>query len=129
MSRVQATTTPSKVALVIGNDDYSGNQRWIHAVSSAHAVAVRLTELEYSVVFVSNIELAEMQSAFEAFRGHLSAGCSVIIYYCGHGWQDMDSVDCLLVPVDFDGANPAGTSSIAGKHRKRVCWLALAPST
>jgi uncharacterized caspase-like protein len=125
---VQATTTLSKVALVIGNDEYGGDLGLTHAVSSAHAVAERLTELEYSVVSVSNAALADLQPAFEAFRDSLSAGCSVIIYYCGHGWQGMNSVDCLLVPVDFAGANPAGASSISGNHRKRVRWLALAVS-
>ena len=113
---------------MIGNDEYGGDLGLTHAVSSAHAVAERLTELEYSVVSVSNAALADMQAAFEAFRDSLSTGCSVIIYYCGHGWQDMDSVDCVLVPVDFAGANPAGASSISGNHRKRVRWLALAVS-
>ena len=43
VSRVQATTTLSKVALVIGNDEYGGDLGLTHAVSSAHAVAERLT--------------------------------------------------------------------------------------
>ncbi len=113
---------------MIGNDEYGGDLGLTHAVSSARAVAERLTELEYSVVSVSNAALADLQAAFEAFRGASSAGCSAIIYYCGHGWQCMNSVDCLLVPVDFAGVNPAGTSSIAGNHPKRVRWLTLAVS-
>jgi hypothetical protein len=101
-------TTPPKVALVIGNDDYGGDLTLAHAVTSASAVAVKLTELEYSVVFVGDAALADVLAAFEAFRSSLSAGCSAFIYYCGLGWQDDGSADSLLVPVDFAGANPAG---------------------
>jgi uncharacterized caspase-like protein len=100
------------VALVIGNGAYGGDFTLTHAVSSTFAVAERLCELGLTVVQVINADLTDMQAAFESFRGSLSAGCSVIIYYCGHGWQDAGSAECLLVPVDFDGTDPAGTSSI-----------------
>jgi hypothetical protein len=80
------------------------------AVPSATAVAVRLTDLGYAVVAVNDAALGDMYAAFEAFRGHVSTGCSssVVIYYCGLGWQDTVSPDCLLVPVDFDGSDLDG---------------------
>jgi uncharacterized caspase-like protein len=100
-----------KMALVIGNGAYyHGGVELPHAVPSATAVTVRLTELGYAVVAVNDAALGDMHAAFEAFRGHVSAGCSgsAVIYYCGHGWQDAVSPDCLLVPVDFDGSDLDG---------------------
>ena len=108
---VQATPCSAKVALILGNDAYDKGFDLAHALSSASAVADRLTGLGYSVMHRYNAGLATMQAAFESFRRELSNGCSAAIYFCGHGWQDAGSADCLLVPVDFDGASPTGTNS------------------
>ncbi len=100
---------PTKFALVIGNDAYNNGVFGLaHAMSSAAAIAKRLTSLGYSVVLKQNTSLDRTQAAFKAFRDQLSAGCSAVIYFCGHGWQDAVYADCLLAPVDFDDADSAG---------------------
>ncbi len=97
----------SRVALVIGNRAYGGEMEVAHANASAAAIARRLTDLGYHVIVVGNADRAHLVASFEAF-GSSCSGCCAILYFCGHGWQDGGSADCLLVPVDFAGTDPAG---------------------
>jgi hypothetical protein len=101
------------VALVIGNGAYEQGAEFVvaNAASSALAVGQRLSALGFGVTLVQNAAKEDMQAAFPPFLATLSPGCSAVVYYCGHGWQSDAGGDCLLLPVDFTGADPSGVCS------------------
>jgi hypothetical protein len=97
-----------KVALVIGNDAYGDGFELHSAVSSASEIASRLVDLGFETIRCMDVDREAGNAALDAFLGRLSPGCAALFYFCGHGWQAGPGHDCLLVPTDFAGANPAG---------------------
>jgi hypothetical protein len=91
---------------VIGNQSYASNPEVPHAETSASAVAARLVRLGFQVEAAFNTSKSDLELALDNFNSMLSAGCTAIVYYCGRGWQEAASADCLLVPVDFCATNP-----------------------
>lgn len=94
------------LALVIGNADYNDNGRLEtdevetaiaiedgfaadlkNSINDATLLRDRLTSLGYSVDYHTNLDLAEMEAAFNAFARRVArapASAKVIIYYGGH---------------------------------------------
>jgi tetratricopeptide (TPR) repeat protein len=94
----------SRKALVIGNDEYPGNQLK-NAVNDATSVAVGLKSMGYSTTLVTNVPRRAMESAISTFAGALNRGDTAVFYYAGHGLQV--SGENYLVPTDFKVAGPA----------------------
>ena len=93
----------SRQALVIGNDDYPGNQLK-NAVNDATSVAAALKSMGYSTTLVTNVPRQSMESAISTFAGALSHGDTAVFYYAGHGLQL--NGENYLVPIDFKASGP-----------------------
>ena len=119
---------------MIGNDEYGGDLGLTHAVSSAHAVAERLTELEYSVVSVSNAALAEMQAFFEAFRDSLLWAwlarhefCGLSPSSCGFCWSQPRRCVVHLWQSPKESSLACACSIVVNLSMRDLCsapWLA-----
>ena len=92
-----------RVALVVGNDDYTGQSRLYNAVNDARAVAAALGEegVGFSVTTLEDATRAELTSALASFTGSLREDDVALFYFAGHGVQ-VDGVNYLL-PVDHAG--------------------------
>jgi uncharacterized caspase-like protein len=87
--------TTSRVALVIGNADYSSSsvQSLKNPVSDARGISEALKNLKFQVLSLENANQATMENAFRAFGQKLKADAKThddvvaLFYYSGHGAQ------------------------------------------
>jgi formylglycine-generating enzyme required for sulfatase activity len=78
-----------KVALVIGNADYSIDQGYLtNPINDASSVSERLEKLGFKVFYHPNLTDKEaMEVAVEAFSNHIGDAEVALFYYSGHGVQ------------------------------------------
>lgn len=102
---VQATTgerqsTERRVALVIGNADYTAVGRLRNPVNDARDMGAALQNLGFEVILVTDASLGEMEGAVEQFYAAIRQGGVGLFYYAGHGIQAEG--ENFLVPVTAD---------------------------
>jgi hypothetical protein len=98
-----------RYALVIGNGAYDRDFVLERAGDCAEAVAARLTGLGFVTKVAKDCVHGDLKTVFDRFLATLSPGCTAVVYFAGHGWQDSKSADCLLIPVDFSGESVQGS--------------------
>ena len=95
--------TGRRVALVVGNNAYSGQSELYNAVNDARAVASALSEesVGFAVTKLEDATRAELTSALSAFARSLREDDVALFYFAGHGVQ-VDGINYLM-PVDHEG--------------------------
>jgi uncharacterized caspase-like protein len=92
-----------RVALVIGNDNYSGSvSKLDNCVNDAKDMAVVLQKHHFMVMVVSDQNRSQMLACIRAFRQGIRDSDIVLVYFSGHGVEH-DGVPYLL---------PLGTSVV-----------------
>jgi hypothetical protein len=110
-------------ALVIGNNAYTHLPALSKCVNDAQDMADLLASKGYAVTLVKDGCLADMQDALEGFASKLQAGCTVVVYFSGHGVcvSDMN----YLVPVDGAASEgPRGQGS-GGRPEEKAAGVLL----
>jgi uncharacterized caspase-like protein len=99
LNKVISILNQPKVALIIGNSEYSGNPLR-NSVNDAKAMSSKLKELGFDVTLLINASLLQMKKAISEFGNKLGAHKSTLglFYYAGHGMQIKDKN--YLIPVD-----------------------------
>jgi hypothetical protein len=97
LSAAPALAYDDRVALVIGNDNYPGEQLK-NAVNDARAVQKTLQDLGFKVVFRPNADITAMRGAAVDFAKMLDGATAAVFYYAGHGIQYRDKN--YLIPID-----------------------------
>ncbi|MCK5926074.1 MAG: caspase family protein, partial [Methylococcales bacterium] len=90
----------AKIALLIGNDAYTGNPipALDKAVSDAKRLKNKLIGLGFTVIFKTDLNTEEMRNAIIEFHDALKKNNEVgLFYYAGHGMQV--NGDNFLIPV------------------------------
>lgn len=95
-----------RIALVIGNDRYSGPMVLQNARRDATAVAAELRGLGFQTTLVQDATRPQFDDALERFAGSLSAADIALFYYAGHGVQVKN--ENYLIPVDYTGSSEDG---------------------
>jgi hypothetical protein len=76
-----------RVALVIGNTAYEHTRQLPNARHDAHAVAMLLTRIGFTVRAANDIAYRPMRETIRAF-GELAQGAEIaLVYYAGHGME------------------------------------------
>ena len=89
----------ARVALVIGNQDYSSLSILKNPINDARAMRDILKEKNFSVIYLENASQMEMEIAIESFANRLNEGKGVgLFYYAGHGIE-VNGIN-YLVPTD-----------------------------
>lgn len=111
-----ATTHPlrasgaARLALLIGNNDYSGPgvPKLRNAVNDARALRQALVQAGFSTTIVENASLEQMKTAIAHFTESLrqQPGAVALFYYSGHAIQ-IDSKN-FLIPLDFNISDETG---------------------
>lgn len=104
-----AQADDSRVALVIGNDNYAKDPLK-NAVNDARRVAETLIALNFRVVLKLNANLDDMNSATVEFARLLPDARAAVFFYAGHGLQRNQKN--YLVPI---GANITSDLEIKSK--------------
>lgn len=89
-----------KVALVIGNSDYSHVQPLRNPANDARAISDLFTKMGYDVHLVLNASRDELASAVGDFSQISSGADAAIFYYAGHG-VSLDGHN-FLIPVNAE---------------------------
>ncbi|KAL4641931.1 mucosa-associated lymphoid tissue lymphoma translocation protein 1-like [Arapaima gigas] len=94
----KSLTATDKVALLIGNLNYSHFPNLMAPVMDVHELASLLQQLGFRVVSLLDLTKAEMQAAISKFLQLLNRGVYALFYYAGHGYEC--SGRNYLVPID-----------------------------
>lgn len=91
----------STLALVIGNDNYYGNDQLNNAVNDAKAIKDVFIRLGYKVIFDDNCSFARMMQLKDQFSEKIEEYTSAIFYFAGHGFEYkgvnyLASIDCQI---------------------------------
>ncbi|XP_060932167.1 mucosa-associated lymphoid tissue lymphoma translocation protein 1 [Limanda limanda] len=95
---VAALTATDKVALLIGNLNYSNHPSLMAPIMDVHELSNLLQQLGFRVVSLLDLTREEMLAAIEKFIQLLDTGVYGLFYYAGHGYEC--SGRNYLVPVD-----------------------------
>ena len=104
---VTSVYSQNRIALVIGNGDYTVLPKLATAVTDAQNVAQALRRLGFKVALLTNAGLKDMDKAFEDLRTSLSQSPKSygFFFYSGHAVRDQGLN--YLIPADADiGAEP-----------------------
>ena len=103
----------SRVALVIGNNDYLDPEvpKLRNAVNDARSVRQALEKAGFTVEIVENANLRLMADSINAFVKRLGSDSVALFYYSGHAIQ-LDSQN-FLIPVDFHMSDEAAAKKEA----------------
>ena len=98
--QVQAQVAPDnrrRLALVIGNDNYSSMPRLNNAVNDAKSMSEALRQANFEVMSYSNLDKRRMEEVLRNFTGKLGRDDVGLFYFSGHGIQ-ADNRN-FLIPV------------------------------
>lgn len=82
-----ALTATDKVALLIGNLNYSNHPGLTAPVMDVHELANHLRQLGFRVVSLLDLTRDEMVAAIDKFMQLLDRGVYGLFYYAGHGFE------------------------------------------
>ena len=94
-----------RLALVVGNDQYTEQVPLQNAVNDARAVAEALRDVGFEVRTVENVTRERLVGSLGTFTGSLRSDDVALFYYAGHGVQ-VEGVNYLL-PTDYAGRTVA----------------------
>lgn len=100
---LQVGAAGNRVALVIGNDSYSGVPALRNARADARAIAAALARAGYRTEIKLDLNEKAMKAALRDFKRSLSGGDEAVFFFAGHGVQ-LGAANYLL-PVDIKGDN------------------------
>lgn len=93
-------TTPRRLALVLGNDQYQAVSKLQKAGNDATAMAAELRAAGFEVTLARDLAYRGMVRAFETFTAGIAAGDQVVVFFAGHGVQIRTG--SYLLPVDIE---------------------------
>ncbi len=94
-----------RVALVVGNADYTNAPRLATSVNDAEDIAGVLSGLGFEIVLRRNTTVAALHAAIEEFSRKAADADIAIVYYAGYNLNV--GVSGYLVPVDAGLATPS----------------------
>ncbi|CAL8348484.1 unnamed protein product [Gadus morhua 'NCC'] len=87
-----------KVALLIGNMNYSHHIQLSAPMADVHELANLLRQLDFKVVSLLDLNWQEMNSAVTEFLLLLDKGVYGLLYFAGHGYENYGN--SFMVPID-----------------------------
>jgi uncharacterized caspase-like protein len=102
-----AQSPDRRIALVVGNSNYTTTSRLPNAKTDALALATVLQKLKFEVDVALDTSAVQLTESIRRFQAAARSGVSVaVLYYAGHG-VEIQGVTQLL-PVDTDTGAAAG---------------------
>ncbi len=113
-----------RLALVIGNSNYSNGVSLKNPVNDANLIEGTLKQLGFDVIKSLNVDKAAMENSIREFSRQMSNYNVALFYYAGHGIQ-VDGIN-YLIPIDakLENKNECSWEAVAvnrvtdefGKH-------------
>ncbi|MEZ5872277.1 MAG: caspase family protein [Nitratireductor sp.] len=108
--QVGGSRAESRLALVIGNDNYTNIAKLKKAVNDANAIGDTLAQLGFTVSRANDVERRDMNRAIQNFVQSVRPGDVAMVFYAGHG-VEIGGKNYLL-PVDVPDADAGGSGFI-----------------
>ena len=90
-----------RLALVIGNSNYSKIDYLNNPINDAEDIAAKLTNLNFSVTLKKDQTHPQMMASIRKFSKSIASGDIALFYYAGHGMQSSDATN-YLIPLQAD---------------------------
>jgi len=98
---------PGRLALIVGNHDYTHQTKLPSSATDAKRVRDRLIELDFKVDSVPDIKTKpDFLKAISDFRKKIEKGDLVVFYFSGHGFSS--GADSFLAPTTLPTSIPKG---------------------
>ena len=95
----------ARLALVIGNDQYTSIERLKNARNDAKLISGVLKQAGFEVTLVNDQSRQQFWKTIDSFKGRINKGDEVVFYFAGHGVQI--GANQLLLPTDIKGQSEA----------------------
>jgi len=92
-----------RLALVLGNDNYTSVTKLQKAVNDAAAMDKELKAAGFEVKLYTDLNYRDMVKAIDTFTQSISVGDEVVVFYAGHGVQIKNGN--YLLPTDIDASS------------------------
>lgn len=117
-----------RIALCIGNDEYSKMQPLCCAINDATCMSESLKELGFDTICRCNLDRAEMVNVISDYVDRIAKYDLALFYYAGHGCQIEG--ENILAPTDLDvNQKPASIKYNAFALEDLMRWLDKYPDT
>ena len=100
MSLIFLPAYAKRVALVMGNDNYTSVSKLQKAGNDATAMARELKAAGFTVQLHKDLNYRGMVRAVEAFTNNITGGDEVVVFFAGHGVQIRNG--SYLLPTDIE---------------------------
>lgn len=100
-----------RVALVMGNDNYSAVSKLQKAGNDATAMARELRAAGFAVQLHKDLNYRGMVRAVEAFTNSITGGDEVVVFFAGHGVQIKNG--SYLLPTDIEASSESEVEKTA----------------
>ena len=101
----------ARLALVLGNDNYSNVPKLQKAGNDATAMARELKAAGFSVQLHRDLNYRAMVRAVETFTGSIKGGDVVVVFFAGHGVQIKNGA--YLLPTDIEATSESEVEKTA----------------
>ncbi len=95
----------ARLALVIGNDQYTNIERLKNARNDAKLISGVLKQAGFEITQVNDLGREQLWTAIDTFKGRINKGDEVVFYFAGHGVQI--GANQLLLPTDIKARSEA----------------------
>lgn len=100
-----------RVALVMGNDNYTSVSKLQKAGNDATAMARELKAAGFTVQLHKDLNYRGMVRAVEAFTNNITGGDEVVVFFAGHGVQIRNG--SYLLPTDIEASSESEVEKTA----------------
>jgi formylglycine-generating enzyme required for sulfatase activity len=100
-----------RVALVMGNDNYTAVSKLQKAGNDATAMARELKNAGFTVQLHKDLNYRGMVRAVEAFTNNITGGDEVVVFFAGHGVQIKNG--SYLLPTDIEASSESEVEKTA----------------
>lgn len=100
-----------RLALVIGNDNYTSVSKLQKAGNDATAMARQLKAAGFTVQLHKDLNYRGMVKAVETFTNNITGGDEVVVFYAGHGVQI--KTGSYLLPTDIEASSESEVEKTA----------------
>ncbi len=100
---VHAQVQENKIALVIGNTEYTDRPRLRNATRDALAVARALADKGFTVFFAKDVDATKMKAIISFVSRRAVNADQIVVYYAGH--NEIQNGTTQLIPVNSKGSS------------------------
>jgi cyclophilin family peptidyl-prolyl cis-trans isomerase len=102
-----------RVALVVGNGNYSHGSKLVNPANDARSVHQALTAAGFKVSLLIDAKLSEMEQSILSFKANSRGAKAAWVFYAGHGIEVKGSNYLLPIDADLSDESQVRRKSIA----------------